>query len=1313
MKQRFTKLLAAVALLVFMMPSMAGWGQVSSVAPANGNSYVVAAYVNSKYYALPNGTVNGGTIAGVEITLNSANKVNTSDATGKTWTLVEGTGTNSGQYYITYTSGSDTYYLYKNGTGASNHNFAVNKTSKNYWSFTVNETGYTVAAVDRGTNHVNIRCNSGTFSCDNTATPIILLEIGDATTRSLSVDPSSIAFGEVAINSTNQHTFTVTYANLTTPQTLTVAGFEGVSVNSNTISVSDASGSADVTVTYAPTAVGSIEGNITVSSTTDNKNATVAVTGSAIDASNLPVFVKVTEVSQITTDGVYLLVETTKNKANTGAISNKALTTVGVLISDDQVMTAYNEIDKPYVVTLETADNGYYIKIDGHYLNNASGTDLAFGETGSSVWTFNNNTTYAGFLIQNRSNSNRFIGGSNSDVTAYKAYATSNMSSNPPAVLYKLYNPNQVATPTFNPVAGNYNEAQSVTITCTTENATIQYKTTEDGAWQNYTAAIPVSETTTIWAKATKSGMDDSPVVSATYTITLPAVAIPTFNPAAGTYTEAQNVTIACETEGASILYKLTENGEWQTYTTALTISETTTVWAKATKTGMNDSGVASATYTIVTPITIAAVRTQVTGDVVTSGIITYISGKNAYIQDATAAICVYVNTNNFWANNNYAVGDEIIVSGSLALYEAGGNLMEITPTSTNVTKISSNNELPYTVKTIAEINTDAFGSLQCQYVKIENATVSNIGDNNNYTINQGDNSIIVHGSMSVEVNDVITSFYGNVGYYNGVQIVNPTDVVVPVAPKQIDLRGVTTALVFNAGDFTSSGNGYQSYENVTYTGNNDIDYPGWTLNNVMHSDQDMQMRKDDGEVIIPTILTDYGFTITVTATTNSVFVGVGEDSEENEYTTAETYSDVVIKTGSKYAVISTITITPTAPESHTLTINAYTSDGSGEEPANGWYLIASPLTENTTPTAINGLVASDGHYDLYRFNQNPTVTNEDYLEWENYKIHSNDFVLENGKGYLYASQASTTLYFNGECNTGATKTVNLDYSETNPDVNMRGWNLVGNPFTTIAYANHSYLVMDESGTNIIATPVSSSTAINPFTGVFVQATETGQSVIFSKTAPSTTNNKGVINLALSQQVNRGSAMVDKAVVSFNEGDQLGKFVFMESNAKLYIPKNGKDYAIAVAEGKGEMPVNFKAQKNGTYTLNIDTENVEMNYLHLIDNMTGMDVDLLQTPSYTFDATTNDYASRFRLVFSANGMNENGETETFAFFSNGNWVIGNEGEATLQVIDVNGRIVSNETINGTVATSINATPGVYMLRLVNGNEVKTQKIVVR
>ena len=117
-----------------------------------------------------------------------------------------------------------------------------------------------------------------------------------------------------------------------------------------------------------------------------------------------------------------------------------------------------------------------------------------------------------------------------------------------------------------------------------------------------------------------------------------------------------------------------------------------------------------------------------------------------------------------------------------------------------------------------------------------------------------------------------------------------------------------------------------------------------------------------------------------------------------------------------------------------------------------------------------------------------------------------------------------------------------------------------------------------------------------------------------------------------------------------------------------------------------------------------------MDYLHLIDNMTGTDVDLLAKPTYSFEAKTTDYDSRFKLVFATGSSTS---SDTFAFYSNGNWVINNEGKATLQVIDVNGRILSSEQINGSVSKAIQAVPGVYMIRLINGENVMVQKIVVR
>ena len=82
-------------------------------------------------------------------------------------------------------------------------------------------------------------------------------------------------------------------------------------------------------------------------------------------------------------------------------------------------------------------------------------------------------------------------------------------------------------------------------------------------------------------------------------------------------------------------------------------------------------------------------------------------------------------------------------------------------------------------------------------------------------------------------------------------------------------------------------------------------------------------------------------------------------------------------------------------------------------------------------------------------------------------------------------------------------------------------------------------------------------------------------------------------------------------------------------------------------------------------------------------------------------------------MFVANENDNENENQNFAFFSNGSWIVANDGEATLQVIDMLGRIVSSESINGSVSKSIDAPAGVYMMRLVNGNEAKVQKVVVR
>ena len=364
-----------------------------------------------------------------------------------------------------------------------------------------------------------------------------------------------------------------------------------------------------------------------------------------------------------------------------------------------------------------------------------------------------------------------------------------------------------------------------------------------------------------------------------------------------------------------------------------------------------------------------------------------------------------------------------------------------------------------------------------------------------------------------------------------------------------------------------------------------------------------------------------------------------------------------------------------------------------------GYYLIASPLAEDVTPNADNGFIVGD--YDLYYFSQ---TGDSEGNEWINFKDTENGgFSIVNGTGYLYASKEGTTLTFTGApYSSDGEVTVTLSVAE-NTD-NLGAVNLVGNPFAVDAYITKSFYTLENSDTYTVNT---SSDAIQPMQGLLVVADEDGETLTFTP-AEAPAGSKAKLNM----NVSKDRSVVDQAIISFNEGQQLPKLQFRNGSTKVYIPQDGKDYAIVSAESMGTMPVNFKAENNGTYTLSFTAEEVSFSYLHLIDNMTGIETDLLANPSYNFEAKTTDYESRFKLVFATKDGPSTG-SGTFAFYSNGSFVINNEGEATLQVIDMNGRILKSESINGCANVNVKAAAGVYMLRLVNGNDVKVQKVVVR
>lgn len=145
---------------------------------------------------------------------------------------------------------------------------------------------------------------------------------------------------------------------------------------------------------------------------------------------------------------------------------------------------------------------------------------------------------------------------------------------------------------------------------------------------------------------------------------------------------------------------------------------------------------------------------------------------------------------------------------------------------------------------------------------------------------------------------------------------------------------------------------------------------------------------------------------------------------------------------------------------------------------------------------------------------------------------------------------------------------------------------------------------------------------IAPMTAVFFLSNRPsdwqgdGPLVTFKPYDPDDPNNTTSIDYARGENVNRNlnqlcievheaDTLRDRAYVKTGEGSSCRKFIFNPDTPKLFIPMGDKDYALAYTDGAKVMPLNFIYKKHGTYTLTFDTEAIECDYLHLIDNGTS------------------------------------------------------------------------------------------------------------
>lgn len=279
-------------------------------------------------------------------------------------------------------------------------------------------------------------------------------------------------------------------------------------------------------------------------------------------------------------------------------------------------------------------------------------------------------------------------------------------------IVLTTYEPTELVAPVIT-VPETFEGSTIATITCTTQGATIYYSF-DNSTWTEYTDALTITETTTIYAKAVV-GSDESAVVSKTTTkqlvtptVTIDATGITNTNVYEGTAAGSLAATVtynAAAVVGATVTWS-GNNDEVATIdelTGAVTLVAAGKVAFTATFAANADYNEATATYeltvtnndpngpgTVNNPYTVAQAKantpsTGTSANVYIKGVVSAFFKANImsdgsnfryYISDDGTTdnqLIVYkgkgLNNESFTSADDLQIGDEVVICGGLTIY--------------------------------------------------------------------------------------------------------------------------------------------------------------------------------------------------------------------------------------------------------------------------------------------------------------------------------------------------------------------------------------------------------------------------------------------------------------------------------------------------------------------------------------------------------------------------------------------------------------------------------------------------------------------
>ncbi len=1366
MKKTFTKFLAALMLLAIFTPSMIAVGQTTTTYTFTAKTWTATSGGSAANWTSGQDGAGFTSGQGVQVTT-SATGANATSPTSFT---------DVSKIVVTYCTNAS------KGTGAikvqvgsgTEQSFTVTKPSSG--GTTLKTTEFNYSTTETGDVKITVDCTQNSIYIYSIAITVS----GGAPVPSISASPTTITWADSPINQQLSQVITLTSSNIS-----------GDIVTSTTIgSLTWNTQNETATLTYTPTTVGDFSG--TVSFANGEATATVTVTGSAYDPSNVDTYEQYTGTI---VEGDYVIYNTSgamKNEISSNRFANQSVEIEGTTISNPNASAIW------HIAPIANTDYWSIYNVSaGKYAGGTSNKNQGalYDDTTNDLakWTITYNNGYV-FHNYGRSQASSDSGNAYLRQNSTSGWGTYTSSYGSAPQLYKKVIANQVAMPTFSVEAGTYYEAQSVTLSCATTGATIYYTT--DGTTPSvsstaYTSAISVSETMTIKAIAIKSDMTDSDVATATYTISLPLSTMDQIYAAATSAgTTAANVNVAfgnwvvsgvsgsnafvTDNNGKGFIIYTSNHGFAVNDKLSGTVTETPLKLYKGSAEFTNLTTATEGltvsndgTITVITNKTIADLSGVNTGAVITLNDLTF-DGTN--LSDGTNSIKPY---NTLYNSMSFTSGKTYNVTG---VYQQFDSTKEILPRSAAdiVEVVVTTPSITVSPATANHTATDMEGTLDITYA---NLTISDTDDFGIEFYDAPNGSALSSGNEPDWIEVIVAEQDPQIGEgYVVSYTMDENEDEARTAYFKVFAMDDEDFVYSNLVTVTQAAP-IIDYATLPFTWDNTTTPQGITLNNVgwyTSSSPYIKMNSSNGEgTVVLKLNTAPGiiaFDIKGNPSSGTTSTGtftVATSANGTDYTTLASYSSIVNKVQTMYFTnisadtryikwsytknnngnvalgnfniqsIANQSATITPESNHVYVVNSGATlildgDYSGtltnadnliiedggelithnavqatvkkniEEATNwgtattydadAWYFIASPVNGAAFPTG------TFDDQDIYQLDW----ANSTWLNLQN-DTHSSLLAagFQRGTGYLYASEAGNTLSVAGEI-----QPLSGDNDAT-VTLATTGWNLIGNPLTCKVTVNKAFSELN-NGSSV--TSKSAGSAINPYQGIAVYG-DAGTTVTFTKAATQNAaapSNTAALQMTLAKNVtSRGTAstkVVDNAVVNFNSESSLPKFTMLEGSAKLYFPMEDADYAIVSSDGHGSMPVNFKAKEMGRYTISVETEGIDMSYLHLIDRLTGEDINLLLDNEYSFIASNNDSEERFILSFTEKGYDAHGN-EIFVYQSGNDLIVNGEGE--LQIFDVMGRMVKNTTINGVEAIAM--PQGVYIFRL-NGN---VQKIVVR